>query len=106
MRRHKFFGLIKSLFKKTTHQRLPPSPTDARTTVCIWKLRSAMERSESVVRRAVSSVVASVDESLGDLKPFNSTGNGLYCNTALNRRGAILPKSSSWIMKEKIQYGF
>ena len=104
MRRSKLFVLMKSLFDKTTHRQLQPPPTDAGTTMCIWNLRLAMEPSMSVVRPAVSDVVAAVDDSLGgpDLKsaccygrhgefecgsePFDS--NALHFNSALNRKGA------------------
>ena len=35
--RRKFFGLMKSLFDKTTHRRLPPPPTDAAAKL-IWNI--------------------------------------------------------------------
>ena len=57
VRRRKFFGLMESLFDKTTHRRLPPPPIDARAKVCIWNLKIAMQPSGTVVRPAVSSIL-------------------------------------------------
>ena len=56
VRRRKFFGLMKSLFDKTTHRRLPPPPTDAGAKL-IWNIWLA---SRTIVRPAVSGVVAFV----------------------------------------------
>ena len=48
VRRWSLLVLMKTLFDKKTHRRLPPPPTDAGTTVCIWKLGLSMEPSGSV----------------------------------------------------------
>ena len=92
--RSKYFGLMKSRFDKTTHRRLPPPLTNARANL-IWNIRLA---SRTVVRPAVLGVVAFVDDSLSGtdfgscLELFNSTGDGLYCSTALNRWGGDPPQ--------------
>ena len=107
LRSSKFFGLMKSLLDNTTHRRLPLPPTHA--SELIWNIRLA---SGTVVRPAVSGVVAFVDNSIGGsdfgsgLELFNSTGDGLNCSTALNRWGGDPPQPPLLVTLTSLTWGW